>query len=141
MSVAARHGREATVKRITIPTVRDKTSISPLEWVSLDGRTQDFWVEFGDGRAVRPVMMVLIYVASNMVLGWELAETENAAGTVRVIKRVCETYGIFDASILTMARPLRGILSLVATSIGSAMAARSPKASSRPISARLWASI
>jgi len=92
----ARHGREATVKRITIPTVRDKTSIAPLEWVSLDGRTQDFWVDFGDGRAVRPVMMALIDVASNMVLGWELAETENAAGTVRVIKRVCETYGIFD---------------------------------------------
>jgi len=92
----ARHGREATVKRITIPTVRDKTSISPLEWVSLDGRTQDFWVDFGDGRAVRPVMLALIDVASNMVLGWELVETENAAGTVRVIKRVCETYGIFD---------------------------------------------
>lgn len=92
----ARHGREATVKRLAIPALRDKTSINPLEWVSLDGRTQDFWVEFGDGRAVRPVMIALIDVASNMVLGWELAETENAAGTVRVIKRVCETYGIFD---------------------------------------------
>lgn len=92
----ARHGREATVKRIAIPASRDKTSILPLEWVSLDGRTQDFWVDFGDGRAVRPVMMALIDVASNMVLDWELAETENAAGTVRVIKRVCETYGIFD---------------------------------------------
>ena len=84
----ARHGSEATVKWITTPTVRDKTSIAPLEWVSLDGRTQDFWVDFGDGRAMRPVMMALIDVASNMVLGWELAETENATGTVRVIKRV-----------------------------------------------------
>ncbi len=92
----AKHGHEATVKRITIPAVRDKTSINPLEWVSLDGRTQDFWVDFGDGRAVRPVMIALIDVTSNMVLGWELAETENAAATVRVIKRVCETYGIFD---------------------------------------------
>lgn len=92
----ARHGREATVKRITIPTMCDKTSIAPLEWVSLDGRTQDFWVDFGDGRAVRPVMIALADVASNMVLGWELVETENAAATVRVIKRVCETYGIFD---------------------------------------------
>ncbi|MBF9050528.1 DDE-type integrase/transposase/recombinase [Roseobacter sp. HKCCD9010] len=92
----ARHGREATVKRLTIPTVRDKTSIAPLEWVSLDGRTQDFWVDFGDGRAVRPVMIAVADVASNMVLGWELVETENAPATVRVIKRICETFGIFD---------------------------------------------
>lgn len=29
-------------------------------------------------------------------MDWELAESENARSTVRLIKRVCETYGIFD---------------------------------------------
>lgn len=92
----ARYGRDETLKGLTIPARRDKTTILPLQWVSLDGRTQDYWVDFGDGRPVRPVMLALIDVASNIVLGWELVPTENAAGTVRVIKAVCEKHGIFD---------------------------------------------
>jgi putative transposase len=92
----ARFGTEETVKRQTIPARRDKTSILPLEWVSLDGRTQDFWVDWGDGKATRPVMLILADAASNVVLDWELAPSENANATVRVIKRVCERYGIFD---------------------------------------------
>lgn len=49
----ARHGHEATVKALAMPAMRDKTSISPLEWVSLDGRTKDFWAHSGDGKARR----------------------------------------------------------------------------------------
>jgi putative transposase len=49
----ARLGTGEARKRLTQPIMRDKTSISPLEWVSLDGRTKDFWVDAGDGRAVR----------------------------------------------------------------------------------------
>ncbi|ARE38356.1 Transposase [Rhodovulum sp. P5] len=92
----ARLGKEATIKHLTQPALRDKTTIGPLEWVSLDGRTLDFWVDWGDGRAVRPVMLVLVDVASNYILDFELAQHENAASTVRLIKRVCERYGIFD---------------------------------------------
>lgn len=92
----AREGRAAVVDRMALPVHRDKTSIKPLEWVSLDGRTLDFWVDFGDGKAVRPVMLMLVDVASNMVLGWELAATENARSTVRIIKQTCERFGIFD---------------------------------------------
>lgn len=92
----ARHGTAAAVKTLSMPALRDKTSISALEWVSLDGRTQDFWVDAGDGRAIRPIMLALIDVASNKVLDFELALSENAAGTVRLIKRTCETYGVFD---------------------------------------------
>lgn len=92
----ARLGRDETAKRLTIPARRDKTSILPLEWVSLDGRQQDYWVDWGDGKAVRPVMLILVDAASNMVLDWELSPTENANATVRLIKRVCERFGIFD---------------------------------------------
>jgi putative transposase len=34
--------------------------------------------------------------ATNHVLDWELAESENARATARLIKRTCQTYGIFD---------------------------------------------
>ena len=43
----ARYGHEETAKRLAQPAMRDKTSILPLEWVSLDGRTKDFWAHSG----------------------------------------------------------------------------------------------
>ena len=92
----ARQGKAEATKRLTMPALRDKTSIGPLEWVSLDGRTQDFWADWGDGKVSRPVMLALVDVASNMVLDWELAPSENAVATVRLIKRVCERFGIFE---------------------------------------------
>lgn len=92
----ARYGRVETLKQLAQPTHRDKTTIAPLEWVSLDGRTLDFWTDTGDRKPVRLTMLALIDVASNMVLDYELAASENAVGTVRLIKRTCQTYGIFD---------------------------------------------
>ncbi len=92
----ARYGRDATHTRLVQPSHRDKSSLPPLAWVSLDGRVQDFWVDFGDGKPVRPVMLALVDVGSNIVLGWELAPSENAARTVRLIKNVCQRHGIFD---------------------------------------------
>ncbi|WP_172292326.1 transposase domain-containing protein [Pseudoruegeria sp. HB172150] len=94
--LAARQGRRAAVDRLTIPAIRDKTSLNVLDVVSLDGRMLDLWTDFGDGRAVRPVVLILLDVASGFVLDWELAPSENAAATVRLIKRVCEKFGIFD---------------------------------------------
>lgn len=41
-------------------------------------------------------MLVLVDVASNLILDWELAPSVNAASTVRLINRVCNKYGIFD---------------------------------------------
>ena len=94
--LVARLGAEDAVKRLAMPIRRDKTTIQPLEWVSLDGRTQDFWVDFGDGKPVRPVMLALIDVASNYVLGYELAASENAVATARLIRNVCREHSIFD---------------------------------------------
>lgn len=84
------------MKRLTLPIRRDKTTIRALEWVSLDGRTQDFWVDFGDGNLVRPVMLALVDVASNYILGYELSPSENAVATARLIRTVCREHGIFD---------------------------------------------
>lgn len=94
--LAVRYGRDATQKALAQPVHRDKTTIGALEWVSLDGRTKDFWVDMGDGRALRMTMLALVDVASNMVLDYELAASENAVDTARLIRRTCETYGIFD---------------------------------------------
>lgn len=92
----ARLGHRETVKALGMPALRDKTSISPLEWVSLDGRTKDFWVKMPDGKFRRLTFLALVDCASNAILDWELAESENARSTVRLIKRACQTYGIFD---------------------------------------------
>ena len=92
----ARIGHAEAVKRLGMPALRDKTTIGPLEWVSLDGRTKDFWAHNGDGKARRYTFFALVDCATNFVLGWTLAESENARATQALIKRVCQTWGVFD---------------------------------------------
>ena len=53
-------------------------------------------MDFGGGRAVRPVMLALVDVASNKVLEFSPVKSESATDTVKLIRRVCKTYGIFD---------------------------------------------
>ena len=76
--------------------MRDKTTTGPLQWVSLDGRTKDFWCDLDDGRTIRMTFLALVDVASCAVLGWELATSENARSTQRLIRKVCAQSGIFD---------------------------------------------
>lgn len=92
----ARHGHEAAAKALSMPARRDKTTLGALQIVSLDGRMQDFWVDFGDGKAARPVMLALVDVATNFILGYELTSTENAVSTSRLIRRVSHEHGIPD---------------------------------------------
>ena len=92
----ARFGHEETVKRLGQPASRDKTTIQPLEWVSLDGRTKDFWAHGGDGKPRRYTFLALVDCATSFILGWTLAESDNARATLGLIKSVCQTYGIFD---------------------------------------------
>jgi len=125
----ARHGRAEAIKRLAQPALRDKNSIKALKWVSLDGRTQDFWVDFGDGRAVRPIMLALIDVASNTVLGFELGPSENAAGTVRLIKRTCERCGNWACLTPTTVPPSPGYL--VSLSVAARKPPRSTKSQSK----------
>ncbi|MGR3503292.1 transposase domain-containing protein [Pseudaestuariivita sp.] len=78
------------------PKLRDKTSLAPLEIVSLDGRTLDLFVEGPNGTPVRPVMIALVDVASNFVLGYELSTSENAVTTQRLIRTACARYGTLE---------------------------------------------
>ena len=104
----ARFGTAEAAKRLAMPALRDKTTLMALEQVSLDGRTLDFWVDWGDGKPFRPTMLALVDVLSNTVIGWELAKSENATSTVRVIKRTCERYGIFDRLYTDNSRSFSG---------------------------------
>lgn len=93
---AARFGREEALASLIMPIKRDKTSLKSLEIVSLDGRTQDFWVDFGDGKPARPVMLALVDTASNFILGYKITRSENAVATAQLIREVSQEHGIFD---------------------------------------------
>lgn len=94
--LTARHGRDEALKALAQPIHRDKTTIGALEWVSLDGHDWDFWTRLQDGSTVRLTLLALVDVASNKVLDYQLARSENAVDTVQLIKRVCQKYGVFD---------------------------------------------
>ncbi len=91
--VALRHGTDAAVKALRSRCCATRRASRPSNGSSLGGRTLDFRVDWGDGRGVRPVMLALADVASNVVLGWELTDGEDAAATVRLICRVCRSAG------------------------------------------------
>lgn len=91
----ARFGREEAARRLAQPIIRDKSTLRPLDIASLDGRTQDYWVDFGDGRPVRPTMLILVDVATNFILGYEISRSENSETTARLIRETCVKHGIF----------------------------------------------
>lgn len=106
----ARIGHSEAVKRLAMPALRDKTTIGPLEWVSLDGRTKDFWAHNGDDKARRYTFLALVDCATNFILGWTLAQSENARATQALIKSVCQTWGIFDRVYTDNGRAFSGHL-------------------------------
>ena len=89
-----RHGRAAAATRLAQPVQRDRTTLAPLDLLSLDGRVVDFWVTFPDGSQRRPIMLVLVDVATGLVAGWVLAGSGNAAATKRLIRAVVADHGI-----------------------------------------------
>lgn len=105
-----RVGADEAARRLAQPAMRDMTTILPLEWVSLDARTQDFWAMAEDGKVRRYTFLALVDVASRAVIGWELAQAENARSTVRLIWRTVEAYGIFDRLYTDNSRSFSGHL-------------------------------
>ncbi|MGG7567739.1 transposase domain-containing protein [Rhodovulum sp. DZ06] len=94
--LVARHGKDEANRRLAQPALRDKSGLGVLEWVSLNGRDLDFRVHYGDGQPVQATILLLVDVASNYILDFEVSKSENAPATVRLIRRTCERYGIFD---------------------------------------------
>ncbi len=60
----ARIGHVEAARRLAQPALRDKTTILPLEWVSLDGQTKDFWAHNGDGKPRRYTFLPLVDCAT-----------------------------------------------------------------------------
>lgn len=76
MTVLARQGRDA-VTRIFPHQSRDRSGFAAMEAVNADGHMFDVFCRFEDGSVGRPVMVGVQDLASGMILGWRLAETEN----------------------------------------------------------------
>ena len=108
--LTAQFGREEAEKRLSQPVLRDKTSGGALEWVSLDGRTLDFFIQGPNGSPVRPTFLALVDVASTKVLGWELALAEDAATTKKLIIETVRNYGLFDRLYTDNSRAFAGNL-------------------------------
>lgn len=106
--IFARHGKDEARKRLTQPVQREKPGV--LEWVSQDGRTKDFWCDWGDGKAIRSTALMLVDVGSNAILGWRLCRSENAADTAGLIKDTVARYGIFDRLYTDNSRAFAGHL-------------------------------
>ncbi len=108
--LTARVGAKEAQKRLSQPVLRDKTSIHALEWVSLDGRTLDFFIEGTNGSPLRPTFLALVDVASTKVLGWKLASAEDAATTKALIVETVRKFGLFDKLYTDNGRAFAGNL-------------------------------
>jgi putative transposase len=88
-----RFGRELVLKG-TIPVNRDRTTLRPMDQLSLDGRKVDNWVRFPDGIVCRPVMIVLCDVRSDKVVGWRLAKSETSEATRTLLIGTVRRHGV-----------------------------------------------
>lgn len=93
---ALRAGRDAALKRLYQPTLRDSSGLRAMEWVVLDGRTVDVWVRWPDGRVLRPTALGLVDQASGKVLDIEFAASENAQATAELERRAFKRFGAPD---------------------------------------------
>lgn len=133
--VAIRLGRKEAIKQTRQPALRDRTTLKAMDMLSLDGRTKDFWADWGDGKPVRSTFLPLVDIASGMVLHWLLARSENAADTVQLIVETCEKFGIPSQIYTDNGSAFAGHLVAGGTFIGSKIPARKRKGFSRLASA------
>lgn len=95
--LTARVGREEAVKRLSQPVLRDKTSLGAMEWVSMDGRTLDLFVQLPDGKTKRRLTVIILEeIRTGKIIGWEISPEEEAAATIRLIVGAVKRYGLFD---------------------------------------------
>jgi putative transposase len=72
----ARHGRDALAAMYPHQT-RDRSGFAAMEAVNADGHKFDVFVRFEDGTIGRPVATVVQDLASGMIVGWRVAQSEN----------------------------------------------------------------
>jgi len=76
VSTLARAGYDAAARLYPHQT-RDRSGFAAMEAVNADGHMFDVFCSFEDGTIGRPVMVGIQDLASGMVLGWRVAQTEN----------------------------------------------------------------
>jgi putative transposase len=76
VTVLARHGVDA-LARIYPHQTRDRSAFSAMQAVNADGHQFDVFCRFEDGTIGRPVMVGVQDLASGMLLGWRMAQTES----------------------------------------------------------------
>jgi putative transposase len=84
-------------------------------------------------------MIALVDVASNVVAGWRLCQSENATDTVQLIRSTCEAFGIFDTLYTDNGSALAG--HLVAGGNPHKFRNAGPRPFSRRASASIWAAL
>ncbi|MDA0654725.1 MAG: Mu transposase C-terminal domain-containing protein, partial [Proteobacteria bacterium] len=104
VAVLARQGREA-LKRLYPAQERDRTQFHALEAVNADGHKADVFVHWpGEAKPVRPVLLSVQDLYSNMIVGWRVGLTESAHLVQLAFGDVFRDFGIPDHAWLDNGR-------------------------------------
>jgi len=97
--VLARQGVHA-VARLYPHQTRDRSGFAAMQAVNADGHRFDVFVRFEDGSIGRPVMAAIQDLASGMVLGHRLGETENWSLVRLAVADMVTRFGIPEVCYL-----------------------------------------
>lgn len=84
----------AALKRMIPPQIRDKSHLHAMFALDADFHKFDVFVEWEEGRVIRPQLCAFHDIYSGRILGWRVAETPNAVTVMLTIGDVVEDYGI-----------------------------------------------
>lgn len=77
---------------------RDRSGMLPLDSLNMDSRKWDNFVLLRDGRRDRPVVTIAHDERSNLILAYEVTETESSHSYRRVLCSVFENIGIYKVA-------------------------------------------
>lgn len=92
---AARHGKDAYMKKYGHSLSRDRAEFFPNSWWSIDGTKLD-WVHYEDNNqkmAAKMKIDVVFDVYSEKIIGWDIAFSENHTAHFRAIKQAVNVAG------------------------------------------------
>lgn len=92
---AARHGKDAYMKKYGHSLSRERSQFFPNSWWSIDGTKLD-WIHYADNDKKMAAQMkidVVFDVYSEKIIGWDIAYTENHAAHFRAIKMAVNEAG------------------------------------------------
>lgn len=101
--IAKRDGAEAL--RRSIPSQqRSVAELHALEAVNIDGHKFDVFVDFGEGRIARPIMVAIQDIYSRKLLSWRIGLSESAVETRLAFADLFRNFGIPKHCVLDNGR-------------------------------------